>query len=59
MSGDNCYLKNNILYQQYCDTNNDDVTSEYGLCTATLSPNVKIKVHLRILMMIMKRVMAM
>ena len=29
MSGGNCYLENNTLYQQYCDSNNGDVISGY------------------------------
>ena len=29
MSGGNCFLKNNILSQQYCDSNNGDLSSGY------------------------------
>ena len=30
ISGGNCYLNNHIISQQYCDSNNGDVSSGYG-----------------------------
>ena len=59
MSGGNFSLNKKMISQQYFDFNNGDVCKGYGLKKDTLSPNVKVQIIFRILMMIMKRVMVM
>ena len=47
MNCGNCYIINHTLSHQDFDSNNGNVSSGYGLKTATLSPNAKIQVPLR------------
>ena len=57
MSGEDYYLNKHTISQQYCDSNNGDVSSGCIFQTATLYPMEKIQVRLKIFRMMLKSVM--